>query len=102
MEELVKYVERNPKSAVASKWKQENIIKSLPAPLRDAINPRQWRKLYTLHDINSALSKVQLVGFSQKVDIFGSLTVTPASSGCCIGSCNWIIQSTFEKVVQRI
>lgn len=98
MEELVKYVERNPKSIIASKWKQENIIKNLPAPLRDAINPRHWRKLYTLHDINSSLSKVQLVGFSQKVDIFGSLTVTPASSGCCIGSCNWVIQSTFEKI----
>ncbi|CAG5124649.1 unnamed protein product, partial [Candidula unifasciata] len=98
MEELVKYVERNPKSSVASHWKQEHIIRNLPAPLRDAIRPRQWRKLYTLHDINSALSKVQLVGFSEKVDIFGALTVTPASSGCCIGSCNWIIQSKYEKI----
>ena len=98
MEELVTYVERNPKSSVASKWKQENIIKNLPPPLRNAIQPTQWRKLYTQHDINAALSKVQLVGFSQKVDIFGSLTVTPTSSGCYMGSCNWVISSTYEKI----
>ncbi|CAL1529040.1 unnamed protein product [Lymnaea stagnalis] len=98
MEELVMYVERNPKSNVASHWKQDIILKNLPTPLRDAVNPRQWRKLYTLHDINSTLSKVQLVGFSEKLDIFGALTVTPASSGCCIGSCNWIINSKYEKI----
>ena len=35
--------------------------------------------------------------FSQK-DIFGILTVSPVSSGLCIGSSNWIISSGFEKV----
>ncbi|GFO12839.1 integrator complex subunit 9, partial [Plakobranchus ocellatus] len=68
------------------------------APLRDAINPRQWKKLYTQHDVDSALAKVKLVGFSEKLDIFGALTITPTSSGYCIGSCNWIINSKFEKI----
>uniref|UniRef100_A0A2C9L1D1 Beta-Casp domain-containing protein n=1 Tax=Biomphalaria glabrata TaxID=6526 RepID=A0A2C9L1D1_BIOGL len=37
--------------------------------------------------------------FKQKEkDIFGALTVSPASSGCCIGSCNWIINSKYEKI----
>ncbi|KAK3764323.1 hypothetical protein RRG08_008805 [Elysia crispata] len=98
MEELVKYVERNPKTNIASHWKQDSIFRNLPAPLRDAIHPRQWKKLYTQHDVDSALSKVKLVGFSEKLDIFGALTVTASSSGYCIGSCNWIINSKFEKI----
>lgn len=31
-------------------------------------------------------------------DVFGALQVQSVSSGCCIGSSNWIIQSAFEKV----
>ena len=31
-------------------------------------------------------------------DVFGSLTVTPFSSGFCLGSSNWVIRSHFEKV----
>ncbi|GFN90879.1 integrator complex subunit 9-like [Plakobranchus ocellatus] len=96
--ELVKYVERNPKTNIASHWKQDSFTRNLPAPLRDAINPRRWEKLYTQHDVDSALAKVKLVGFSEKLDIFGALTITPTSSGYCIGSCNWIINSKFEKI----
>jgi integrator complex subunit 9 len=31
-------------------------------------------------------------------DVFGALTVTPVSSGYCLGSSNWLIASPFEKV----
>ncbi len=31
-------------------------------------------------------------------DIFGSLDVMAVSSGYCIGSCNFVIQSDYEKV----
>ena len=44
-----------------------SFTRNLPAPLRDAIHPRQWKKLYTQHDVDSALSKVKLVGFSEKL-----------------------------------
>jgi integrator complex subunit 9 len=39
-----------------------------------------------------------MVGFSEQKDIFGLLSVSPISSGLCIGSSNWIISSGFEKV----
>jgi hypothetical protein len=35
-------------------------------PLRDAINPKVWKKCYTLQDIESCLSRVQVVGFNEK------------------------------------
>lgn len=31
-------------------------------------------------------------------DIYGALTVTPISSGFCLGSSNWLISSDHEKV----
>jgi hypothetical protein len=45
----------------------------------------------------SYLNHIFVLLFLQK-DIFGILTVSPVSSGLCIGSSNWIISSGFEKV----
>lgn len=39
----------------------------LPGPLKDAVDVWSWRKCYSMQEVNSALSKVQLVGYSQKV-----------------------------------
>lgn len=99
MEELVTYVERSPKSKVASKWKTEEIIKTLPPPVCDAVRPMTWQKCYTLHDVNSCLSRVQIIGFNEKLEFFGALTAMATSSGVCLGSSNWIITSGFEKIV---
>ncbi|XP_025103856.1 integrator complex subunit 9-like isoform X2 [Pomacea canaliculata] len=98
MEEMVKYIERNPKLKVASAWKEEEFANIVPPPLRSAVEPRGWRKFYTQHDIDACLSKIQAVGFNEKLDVFGALQVQSVSSGCCIGSSNWIIQSAFEKI----
>ncbi|KAK6166595.1 hypothetical protein SNE40_023250 [Patella caerulea] len=98
MEELVKYVERNPRTNIATKWKQEEVLMHLPAPLKDAVNTLKWKQCYTKHDIDSCLSKVTLIGFNQKMDIYGSVEATPVSSGYSLGSSNWVIKSTHEKV----
>ncbi|XP_041374952.1 integrator complex subunit 9-like [Gigantopelta aegis] len=98
MEEVAMYVQRNPKTSMAAKWKKPDILKNLPAPLKDIVEPSKWRQCYTLHDINSSLSKVQIVGFNQKKDVFGAVKTIPSSSGYCLGSCNWVIQSAYEKV----
>eukprot|EP00058_Branchiostoma_floridae_P003826 XP_002589314.1 hypothetical protein BRAFLDRAFT_217919 [Branchiostoma floridae] len=98
MEELVQHTERVPKTCTASKWKEPGVFKMLPAQLRDGLNPASLRDCYGLHDVNSALSKVQLVGYAQKLDVFGALQIMPLSSGYCIGSCNWLIQSHYEKI----
>ncbi|XP_060605120.1 integrator complex subunit 9-like [Ruditapes philippinarum] len=98
MKEMVTYVDRVPRTKACSLWKNDNIIKSLPLPLRDAINPKVWKKCYTLQDIESCLSRVQVVGFNEKKNIFGALTATSCSSGYSLGSCNWVIHSDYEKI----
>uniref|UniRef100_A0A2K5JK18 Integrator complex subunit 9 n=1 Tax=Colobus angolensis palliatus TaxID=336983 RepID=A0A2K5JK18_COLAP len=70
----------------------------LPSPLKDAVEVSTWRRCYTMQEVNSALSKIQLVGYSQKIELFGAVQVTPLSSGYALGSSNWIIQSHYEKV----
>ena len=59
---------------------------------------KTWKKTYSREQIESCLSKVTLVGFSEQKDIFGLVTVSPVSAGFCIGSSNWIINSGFEKI----
>lgn len=69
------------------------------------------------------MSKVRTIGYDEKVvsvakevgcsiiagkyllidgklqDIYGTLKVTPVSSGYCLGSSNWIIMTDYEKIV---
>uniref|UniRef100_W5LH74 Integrator complex subunit 9 n=1 Tax=Astyanax mexicanus TaxID=7994 RepID=W5LH74_ASTMX len=84
MEELVTFMERVPKAHGTS--------------YIDAVDVWSWKRCYNMQEVNSALSKVQLVGYSQKVELFGAVQVTPLSSGYSLGSSNWIIQSHYEKV----
>ncbi|XP_072265189.1 integrator complex subunit 9 [Pyxicephalus adspersus] len=98
MEELVNFIERVPKAQSATKWKRKEDQRQLPAPLKDAVDIYTWKKCYTMQEVNSALSKIQLVGYSQKIELFGVVQVTPLSSGYALGSSNWIIQSHYEKV----
>ncbi|XP_072907930.1 integrator complex subunit 9 isoform X2 [Hemitrygon akajei] len=98
MEELVTFMERVPKPQSATLWKNQEMFRHLPAPLKDAVEVLTWRRCYTMAEVNLALSKVQLVGYSQKIELFGAVQITPLSSGYCLGSSNWIIQSHYEKV----
>ncbi|XP_069584497.1 integrator complex subunit 9 isoform X1 [Ranitomeya imitator] len=98
MEELVNFIERVPKAQSATMWKHKDHQRQLPAPLKDAVEVFTWRKCYTMQEVNAALSKIQLVGYSQKIELFGAVQVTPLSSGYALGSSNWIIQSHYEKV----
>lgn len=98
MEELVNFIERVPKAQSATCWKNKDIQRLLPAPLKDTAEVSTWKSCYTMQEVNSALSKVQLVGYSQKIELFGAVQITPLSSGYSLGSSNWIIQSHYEKV----
>jgi integrator complex subunit 9 len=44
------------------------------------------------------LSRVQIAGFDQKIDVFGALEVKPVSSGYCLGSANFVISTGLEKI----
>uniref|UniRef100_A0A4W5NH06 Integrator complex subunit 9 n=1 Tax=Hucho hucho TaxID=62062 RepID=A0A4W5NH06_9TELE len=98
MEELVNFMERVPKAQSATCWKNKEIQRLLPSPLKDAVEMSTWKRCYSIQDVNAALRKVQLVGYSQKVELFGAVQVTPLSSGYSLGSSNWIIQSHYEKI----
>ncbi|XP_051775292.1 integrator complex subunit 9 isoform X2 [Erpetoichthys calabaricus] len=98
MEELVHFIERVPKDQSAVYWKSKEMWRLLPSSLKDAVDVTTWKPCYNIQDVNAALSKVQLVGYSQKIELFGAVQITPLSSGYSLGSCNWIIQSHYEKV----
>ncbi|XP_020706794.2 integrator complex subunit 9 isoform X4 [Athalia rosae] len=95
-EELVEFIERTPKATLARHWK--DMLHMLPPPLADAMKPKSWKHLYSMTSVNSSLAHVQMVGYDQKLDIYGALMVTPISSGYCLGSSNWLISSDHEKV----
>lgn len=96
MEELVTYIEQTPRATLATQWKE--MLHILPSPLADSLKPKSWKHIYSMAAVNSTLANIQLVGYDQKLDIYGALTVTPISSGYCLGSSNWLISCDHEKV----
>ena len=102
MEEMLEWLERCPAEVTSTQWKDPHLVKHLPASMREAMgssSPSTWTQLYSRHEMESSLAKAKLVGFSERKDIFGALTVMPTSSGFCLGSCNWVLTSSNEKIV---
>ena len=105
MDEVVCYIERVPKMKEASCWK--DFFRSIPFPIpidsltvnNHTTGPKSWSTMYTPQMIISSLSRVKVVGYNEKIDIFGCLEATALSSGHSIGSCNWIINTEYEKIV---
>lgn len=68
MEELVTYIERNPKLKRATAWKNLNIFQHLPFPcFPDSILPTVLENIYSMDEISSCLSKIKPVAFSEKI-----------------------------------
>ncbi|KAG5681645.1 hypothetical protein PVAND_011060 [Polypedilum vanderplanki] len=97
MEELVDYIETSPKATHAHHWKEFTELHNLNN-LNLELSPFKWKKLFSLDDVHKALSRVQIAGFDQKIDIFGALEVCPVSSGYCLGSANWVLSTGLEKI----
>lgn len=103
MEETIEFLEQcspklsNTGSSSMPVWK--SACQHLPGNLQSIVSVcKTWRKIYSKSHIEACLSKVTLVGFSEQKDIFGLVKVSPVSSGFCIGSSNWLINSGFEKI----
>lgn len=96
LEELVQYIQQTPKASLASRWKE--VLHLLPPPLCDSMKPRSWQHLYSLSAVHNSLARIQVVGYDEKLDVYGCLRVTPVSSGYCLGCSNWIINSDYEKI----
>lgn len=97
LEEIVIYIEQCPKSNFATQWK--NFVHKCPYPLNEAFKPKSWKQIYNKNNVNASLSRIQMVGYNEKIDVYGALQVIPASSGLCLGSANWIISTEHEKIV---
>jgi len=97
MEEMIEYLGRTPRLHEAKKWK--SLLSQLPSPLCDIQDVKRWRKMYTKEKMEACLSKVQMVGFNEKTSIFGLIEISPVSSGYCLGSCNWLMTTGYEKIV---
>ncbi|KAF5285910.1 hypothetical protein FQA39_LY04371 [Lamprigera yunnana] len=97
LEELVTHIEQCPKANFATQWK--NFVHKLPYPLNDSFKPKSWKQIYNMSNVNASLSRIQMVGYNEKIDVYGALQVLPTSSGYNLGSSNWIITSDHEKIV---
>jgi integrator complex subunit 9 len=100
MEELLDYIERCPKTKQATRWKKSDRYKQMPFPINlEQLKPYMWKTLFSREELRRSLLKVKVLRYSEKVDIFGSVKVTANSSGYCLGSCNWTIETAHERVV---
>lgn len=65
LEELVDFVEQSPKPNVAKYWKE--ILHLLPLPLCNSFKPHTWKQLYSLAQVHSSLTRVQMISYDQKI-----------------------------------
>lgn len=101
MEEIIKLIEQTPRPRRLHLWKRIHNQVKLSIPNNHSMNrdPNSWLPIFTTKELNSCLSKMRVVNFSQSIDIFGLYEVSAHSSGFCIGSCNWVLKSNHEKIV---
>jgi len=52
----------------------------------------RWKDLYSKLDIENSFEKIQTVRFNEAIHFY-SFSASACSSGFCLGSCNWIIES---------
>ncbi|TPX68072.1 hypothetical protein SpCBS45565_g03410 [Spizellomyces sp. 'palustris'] len=78
MEEMVGNLSRDPYTGVA------NYV----VHFEKDVHP-----LYSLHDIESCISKIERVHYSEYLDLGGDVEIVARSSGFCLGGANWMIKS---------
>ncbi|KAI9254825.1 beta-lactamase-like protein [Sporodiniella umbellata] len=59
----------------------------------------QWRKIYTAKDIQRCIEKIQSVRYNETLFLFSTLSLVAYSSGHSLGSANWVIETSFKKIV---
>jgi integrator complex subunit 9 len=63
------------------------------------MKPINWKYLYSKEDVDLCLSKIKLIDFNERIDVYGSVIVQAKSSGYSIGSCNWSIESDCDNIL---
>lgn len=101
MEELASYVHRSAahSNSNSEEWMSEEVWRALPdGILKESTDVQSWRHLYSEQEIKAAVSKIHPVSYLQKIDLFGHITATAVSSGFCLGSSNWLLETDYLKV----
>ncbi|XP_013175731.1 PREDICTED: integrator complex subunit 9 [Papilio xuthus] len=96
LEELCTWLSAAGAGLAARRWKE--LVHVLPGPLAHASRPRAWRRLYGRAALARALARVRVVGYDERVPLYGALDATPVSSGFCLGSANWVLRTPHEKI----
>ena len=65
----------------------------------DSFIPEGWRSIYTLRDVQGCLEKIQPVRYNESLFLFSTLSLVAHSSGYSIGSANWLLETSFKKIV---
>ncbi|KAI9027334.1 beta-lactamase-like protein [Phycomyces nitens] len=58
-----------------------------------------WRSLYTMKEIASCIEKIQPVRFTETLTLFSTLRLEAHSSGHSLGSANWLLETSYKKIV---
>ncbi|KAI8357286.1 beta-lactamase-like protein [Blakeslea trispora] len=95
MEELVMY---HGPSASQIEPSRSTHFSQLNNMFQSAIS-EGWRPIYTQKDILSCIDKIQPVRYTEQLSLFSTLDVVPYSSGYSLGSCNWLLKTSFKRIV---
>lgn len=98
MEELVEYFGRSQLDPADPVWKQQTGgVRDWMSTVTD--NPKHWRSLYSLDEVRKCINRIHVIAFRERIDLFGRLRVSAHSSGYCIGSCNWLLETPYDNIV---
>ncbi len=91
--------ERNTTNNSSHVWKQFSTQLAQVFQITEShLKPQNWRELYSKADVDLCMSKIKLCDFNERINVFGSLTIQPHSSGYSLGSCNWTIESDCDRI----
>ncbi|KAL0082878.1 beta-lactamase-like protein [Phycomyces blakesleeanus] len=95
MEELVSY---HGHSITSIAPKSSTHFSQLGAMGQSCIE-QGWRSLYTMKEIASCIEKIQPVRFTETLTLFSTLRLEAHSSGHSLGSANWLLETSYKKIV---
>ncbi|XP_065313668.1 uncharacterized protein LOC135923011 isoform X1 [Gordionus sp. m RMFG-2023] len=103
MLELVSYFERSSELKLSKlhiyQLATKSIQSKLPDKLKTLFKDFNLYSCYNRENVESCMNKVTCINFLENLNFYNNLTCHATSAGYCIGSCNWVIKSDYEKLV---
>ncbi|EGG21157.1 hypothetical protein DFA_01032 [Cavenderia fasciculata] len=88
------------RSNINQYWQSTELLKLIGAEQANSAfkHAKSWKTLYSRFDTEKCFEKIQAVRYNEFINLY-SFTIRATSSGYCLGSCNWVIESMNEKIV---